>query len=167
MRSTAVERRSDAARVALSHFARGGYDGTAVSAIASELGVSQPYLFKLFTSKSALFLECVNLCYDMIERNAISALEAASEHGRVPSLDDIGDAYRQSIADTELLMFQLQAWAASGAHPEIKAVVAARFVRSLELGREMTGSSADEMNELFARGARLVVTSALGIGLLT
>ncbi|CAD6004782.1 TetR/AcrR family transcriptional regulator [Agreia sp. COWG] len=166
MRSTAVERRSDASRVALSHFARGGYDGTAVSAIAAELGVSQPYLFKLFASKSALFVACVHLCYDMIEQNAVDSLDAAAADGRTPTLDDIGAAYRQSIADSDLLMFQLQAWAASGAHPEIKAVVAERFVHSLELGRKLTGSSADQMNDVFARGTRLVVTSVLGIELL-
>lgn len=166
MRSTADARRSDAAREALSHFARGGFDGTPVGAVAAALGVSQPYLFKLFGSKTGLFVACVELCYDLIETHARARLAESEAAGRPGSLDDIGQAFRHTIAEADLLRFQLQAWAASATHPEIRQVVAARFTRSLELSRELTGASADEVNEMFARGARLVVSTALDIDLL-
>ncbi|MFB2556826.1 TetR/AcrR family transcriptional regulator [Herbiconiux liangxiaofengii] len=169
MRSTAGARRSDAAREALGHFARGGFDGTPVSAVADALGVSQPYLFKLFGSKTGLFVACVELCYDLIEANARARLAAAEAEGRAGSLDDIGDAFRTTIADADLLAFQLQAWAASASHPgqpEIREVVSRRLRSSLELSRELTGATADEVNEMFARGTRLVVTTALDIRLL-
>ncbi|MCS5716110.1 TetR/AcrR family transcriptional regulator [Herbiconiux sp. CPCC 205716] len=167
MRSTAEARRSEAAREAMTQFARGGYDGTPVGVVAEALGVSQPYLFKLFGSKTGLFIACVELCYDLIEQNARARLAERAAAGHPGTLDDIGYAFRHTIAEADLLRFQLQAWAASATHPEIRTVVAARFSRSLELSRELTGASADEVNEMFARGARLVVSTALGIELLS
>ncbi|AXH34861.1 TetR/AcrR family transcriptional regulator [Humibacter sp. BT305] len=166
MTTKADQRRLEATREAFSHFARGGYDGTPVSAVADALGVSQPYLFKLFTSKMGLFVACVELCYDLIEANARVRLDQAVAEGRPGSLDDIGAAFQTTIAEADLLRFQLQAWAASATHPRIREVVARRLHRSLELSRELTGASADEVNDMFARGTRLVVRTAVGLELL-
>ncbi|WP_406530887.1 helix-turn-helix domain-containing protein, partial [Streptomyces sp. I8-5] len=58
-RMSAEERRESVIRAAITEFARGGYSATSTEAIAKRVGVSQPYLFRLFPSKQAMFLAAV------------------------------------------------------------------------------------------------------------
>ncbi|MFD5148334.1 helix-turn-helix domain-containing protein, partial [Streptomyces sp. NPDC058401] len=55
MRLSADERRETVLRAAIAEFATGGYHGTSTETIARRVGVSQPYLFRLFPTKRALF----------------------------------------------------------------------------------------------------------------
>ena len=59
VRMSAAERRESVIRAAMSEFARGGYSGTSTEVIANRVGVSQPYLFRLFPGKKAIFLAAV------------------------------------------------------------------------------------------------------------
>lgn len=59
---SAEERRESVIRAATSEFARGGYHGTSTEAIARRVGVSQPYLFRLFPGKKAIFLAASERC---------------------------------------------------------------------------------------------------------
>ena len=56
MRMTAEDRRADVLRVAVHEFAKRGYQGTSTEDVARAAGISQPYLFKMFPTKKALFL---------------------------------------------------------------------------------------------------------------
>lgn len=62
VRMSAEERRESVIRAAITEFARGGYDGTSTEAIAKRVGVSQPYLFRLFKNKQELFLAAATRC---------------------------------------------------------------------------------------------------------
>ncbi|NEA24749.1 helix-turn-helix transcriptional regulator, partial [Actinomadura bangladeshensis] len=64
---SAAQRRELAIRAAMAEFAHGGYDGTSTWSIARRIGVSQPYMFRLFPSKHALFLAAAERCFDDIE----------------------------------------------------------------------------------------------------
>ena len=44
---------------ATAEFAHGGLDGTSTDDIATRVGISQPYLFRLFRTKKELFLAVV------------------------------------------------------------------------------------------------------------
>jgi AcrR family transcriptional regulator len=55
-RISAQERRESAIRAAVAEFALGGYYGTSVAVIAKRVGVTQPYLFRLFPDKKAIFV---------------------------------------------------------------------------------------------------------------
>jgi len=55
------ERRAEVVEAAIKAFAVGGYAGTSTEEIARLAGVSQPYLFRLFGSKQALFLATVGV----------------------------------------------------------------------------------------------------------
>jgi AcrR family transcriptional regulator len=61
---SAAERREAVLRAARIEFGAGGYAGTGTESIARRAGVSQPYLFRLFPSKKALFLATVDRCFD-------------------------------------------------------------------------------------------------------
>mgnify|MGYP006170551165 CR=1 FL=1 len=76
---SAEERRESVIRAAMSEFARGGYHGTSTEAIAKRVGVSQPYLFRLFPGKKAIFLAASARCLEDTRK----VFEKASEglHG--------------------------------------------------------------------------------------
>ena len=55
-RMTASQRRETVLQAALVEFAARGADGASTKDIAQRAGISQPYLFRLFPTKKALFL---------------------------------------------------------------------------------------------------------------
>src|ERR1700684_2508342 len=59
VRGSADERREDVLKAAMIEFAKGGLDGTSTDAIARRAGISQPYLFRLYATKRALFVAAV------------------------------------------------------------------------------------------------------------
>ena len=62
-RRTADERRAEILDAARSAFADTGLDGTSTETIAERVGISQPYLFRLFGTKKQLFLAAVEACF--------------------------------------------------------------------------------------------------------
>ena len=66
-RMSADERREAVLDAAMIEFGLGGYVGTSTESIARRVGVSQPYLFRLFPSKKAIFLAAVERCFDRIQ----------------------------------------------------------------------------------------------------
>ncbi|WP_395571996.1 TetR/AcrR family transcriptional regulator [Streptomyces sp. BK79] len=108
VRMSAEERRESVIRAATSEFARGGYYGTSTEAIAKRVGVSQPYLFRLFPGKKAIFLAVAERCL----RDMRKVFEAASEglHGE-EALQAMAEAYTRLISEQpEKLQMQLQVY---------------------------------------------------------
>src|SRR5258708_38004839 len=121
-RHTADERRAEVLKAAVAEFALHGLHGTSTEAIAKRIGISQPYIFRLFPSKKDLFLAAVDQCFDRVEtafRNAADGSPTIPEpHAhRLPSpvearLHAMGHAYLRLLAKREVLLFQMQADAA-------------------------------------------------------
>ncbi|SBT90735.1 transcriptional regulator, TetR family [Streptomyces sp. DI166] len=115
-RMSAEERRESVVRAAISEFARGGYHGTSTEAIAKRVGVSQPYLFRLFPGKKAIFLAAAERCLE----ETVRTFEEASEglHGE-EALLSMANAYTKVIAEhPERLLMQMQMYVAVGAAAE-------------------------------------------------
>ncbi|MGJ5804432.1 TetR/AcrR family transcriptional regulator [Streptomyces europaeiscabiei] len=55
-RTGALERRESVIRAAITEFAIAGYHGTITAAIVKRVGVTQPYLFRLFADKKTIFV---------------------------------------------------------------------------------------------------------------
>lgn len=157
---TADERKSAVLAVALKAFARDGYGGTSTEAIAEAAGISQPYLFRLFGTKKELFLATVALgC-----RAIIRTFELASEgHEGEAALEAMGIAYAPLISDRDLLLIQLQGYAASG-DPEIRAFVSESFRGIVDYVARRTGLGPQPVREFFAMGMLCNVLSALDLG---
>lgn len=47
-------------KVAVSHFARNGYDGASLNDIAAEVGIKKPSIYSHYKNKEDLFLQCVH-----------------------------------------------------------------------------------------------------------
>src|ERR1700724_602368 len=117
-RSTAQERRGELVTAALSEFAVGGMHGTSTEAIARRAGISHAYLFRLFGTKKQLFIACVALCFRRVLDTFAAAAVGATPQER---LDAMGRAYREMLADRELLLAQMQLYAACS-DPELREI---------------------------------------------
>jgi len=106
VRMSADERRESVIRAATTEFARGGYYGTSTEAIAKRVGVSQPYLFRLFPGKKALFLAVSQRC---MEDTIRTFEEAAKGLEGEEALRAMANAYTKVIAEQpERLLMQMQ-----------------------------------------------------------
>jgi AcrR family transcriptional regulator len=159
---TADERKGAVLAVALKAFARDGLGGTSTETIAEAAGISQPYLFRLFGTKKQLFLETVALgCRAIIRTFGQASKGLEGEE----ALQAMGEAYTPLIGDRDVLLIQLQGYAASG-DPEIRAFVSSRFREIVEFVAERTGLGAQPLREFFAMGMLCNVISALDLGTL-
>jgi AcrR family transcriptional regulator len=156
-RLSAAERREALVAAAVHHFAQTGLHGTAVSAITDDVGITQPYAFSLFGTKKGLFLAAVEHGFDRVEeafRAAAASVEPAERR------QAMGRAYDELLADRDLLLVQLQAYAACG-DPEVREVVRARYRQLYELLRERLGDDREELADFFAHGMLLNVAAAM------
>ncbi|MGW1952339.1 TetR/AcrR family transcriptional regulator [Streptomyces sp. NPDC001920] len=116
VRMSAEERRESVIRAAMAEFARGGYHGTSTEAIAKRVGVSQPYLFRLFPGKKAIFLAAAERCVEDTIRMFAEASEGLEGE---EALHAMGDAYRKVVSEQpERLMMQMQMYLAVAAADE-------------------------------------------------
>jgi AcrR family transcriptional regulator len=107
---SAEDRREQVIREAVTVFARHGYEGATTAQIAERVGVSQPYLFRLFPTKKDLFLAAS-------ERNMQDTMrlmrEAAGGKTGYEALGEMGHAYQEMLqTNREWLLMQLQSFAA-------------------------------------------------------
>lgn len=106
---SADERRESVIRAAITEFARGGYNGTSTEAIAKRVGVSQPYLFRLFKNKRELFLAAALRC---MEETPQAFTKALKEHPDMPPVKVMAAAYLRLIDDRDMLLMQMQTYVA-------------------------------------------------------
>jgi AcrR family transcriptional regulator len=112
-RLTAAERREDVLAAAIAAFAKTGYHGTPTEAIAKRAGISHAYLFRLYGTKKELFLACVERGFDRVTETFRGAAANPPADAATP-LEAMGRAYVEMLADRELLLLQLQGYAAAG-----------------------------------------------------
>src|SRR5690348_12148174 len=109
-RMKAAERREMVLAAAQIEFGANGLQGASTEAIARRVGVSQPYLFRLFPSKKAIFLAAVEQCYDRLATRFAAAGEGLTGE---PALEAMGRSYNELLDNREMLQMQLQMWAAA------------------------------------------------------
>ncbi|MFH8338957.1 TetR/AcrR family transcriptional regulator [Streptomyces sp. AM6-12] len=116
VRMSAEERRESVIRAATEEFGRGGYYGTSTEAIAKRVGVSQPYLFRLFPGKRAIFLAAAERCVE----DTIRMFEQATEGLEGDeALHAMAEAYTRAMAEQPArLMMQMQMYLAVAAAEE-------------------------------------------------
>ncbi|MFF9766831.1 TetR/AcrR family transcriptional regulator [Streptomyces sp. NPDC053086] len=164
-RMSADERRESVIRAAMAEFARGGYHGTSTEAIARRVGVSQPYLFRLFPGKKAIFLAAAERCVD----DTIRTFEAASEGLRgEEALHAMANAYTRVIAERpERLMMQMQMYVAVAAAEEegdreFGESVRAGWMRLWDTVHLPLGADVDETTTFLAYGMLINCLVAMG-----
>src|SRR3954464_4385092 len=103
-RMSAEDRRADLLLAAAEAFAPGGVAGASTESIARRAGISQPYLFRLFPTKKALFLAVVDRSFNEVgARFERAAKGLAGEE----ALEAMGESYNGYLAERDQLLFQL------------------------------------------------------------
>ncbi|MCS3852440.1 TetR/AcrR family transcriptional regulator [Tsukamurella ocularis] len=105
--------------IAAVHFARDGYAGASIEAIASEAGVSTPYVYKSFAGKAGLFAEAFQSVMSDLTDGMVAAAEGATG---TAGLVAMGRHYKKLVQDRSPLVLKLQAFAAAD-NPELTAAV--------------------------------------------
>lgn len=158
-RMSAEDRREQVLEAAMSEFAQGGLHAVSTEAIAARVGVSQPYLFKMFGTKKELFRAAIERRSDQIEQTFRDAAAAAGEGE--PKLAAMGAAYSQLLsADPDALRCQLHAWAASG-DPEIRETAQRGYARIWQTIKAVSGEDEDTVRDFMAKGMLLTVAASL------
>jgi AcrR family transcriptional regulator len=159
-RHTAHERREAIIGAAMIEFAETGLAGTSTETIARRVGISQPYLFRLFGTKKELFLAAVERCFAETMDTFRTAARGATD-GK-DALRRMGDAYVVLISDRVRLRLQMQAYAACD-DPDVRRVVQRGFGELTGLILGISGESGEVISLFIAKGMLLNVLASMDV----
>ncbi|WP_202929825.1 MULTISPECIES: TetR/AcrR family transcriptional regulator [Streptomyces] len=165
VRMSADERRESVVRAAMEEFGRGGYYGTSTETIAKRVGVSQPYLFRLFPGKRAIFLAAAERCVEDTIRMFAEATEGLEGEA---ALDAMAEAYTTAIVEQpSRLMMQMQMFLAVAAAEEegdreFGAAVRAGWMRLWDTVDLPLGACVKNTTEFMAYGMLINTLVAMG-----
>jgi AcrR family transcriptional regulator len=159
-RKSATERRDEILEAALVEFAAHGLDGGSTEAIARAVGISQPYVFRLFGTKKRLFMATVERCL----RGTLEMFHTASAGLKgEEALNAIGEAYWERLAhDPVYLHAQMQSYAACD-DAEIREVVRRGFGELVEYAQRVSGVPSERIAHFFAKGMLLNVIGSMDL----
>jgi len=159
-RMSAEERRETVLAAAVAEFARGGLDGTSTETIARRAGISQPYLFRLFPTKKALFLAVVADCF---ARLVTMARDAADGRTNQEAMEEFASSYtRLLLEDRTYLLVQLHAYAACD-DEDVREVTRRGFRELWATIEAVSGVPPEEVRDFFAHGMLLNVAAAMDL----
>ncbi len=158
-RMPAAERRELVLEAAVAEFAAHGLAGPSTEEVAHRAGISQPYLFRLFPTKKALFLALVERCFRRVE-DAFTA--AAGDLTGDEALTAMADQYERLLDDRTLLLLQMQIYAACG-DPEIRDATRVGFKHLWEMVERITGLPFQTVVDFFAVGMLMNVAAAMDL----
>ncbi len=158
-RMPAAERRELVLDAAVADFAVHGLAGTSTEDVARRAGISQPYLFRLFPTKKALFIELVERCFRRV-REAFAA--AAEDLTGEEAMMAMAREYERLLEDRTLLLLQMQAYAACG-DPEIRDATRTGYKRLWEQTERLTGLPFQTVVDFFSVGMLMNVAAAMDL----
>ncbi|MBL1075730.1 TetR/AcrR family transcriptional regulator [Nocardia sp. 2] len=160
--STSDVRREAVLDAAITDFAKSGYRGTSINTVAVTAGISPAYVFKLFPSKTELFVAAIDRCYELVEQSLAKGAARTPDGDAEQILYEMGGAYAELIGDKSLLMLQVHAQSAADV-PEIAEAVRRGLRRVTEYAQRRSGGSDAQVQRFMAYGqlCHLIVTLGL------
>ncbi|MEV0847747.1 helix-turn-helix domain-containing protein [Streptomyces sp. NPDC049954] len=168
VRMSAGERRESAVRAAVVEFAERGYDGTSTESIARRVGVSQPYLFRLFKNKKALFLAAAQHCVGETQRVFQVAGEGLEGEVGEVAVAAMGRAYQELLAEQpEVVQMYLQIYGAAAAakasgDEELAEALRRAWADLFDCVVELHGGDVGEATQFLAYG--MLVNNLVALG---
>ena len=163
-RLTAVERRESILDAAVEEIATRGFAGATTGDIARRAGISQPYVFRFFSTKKALALAVIDRCISRI----LAGWENAAPKPGETRLQTLGRTYVESLPERRSeLMVHLHAYA-SADDPEIAAAMRHHLSRIFRYAIHQ--AERDGVEDPHARAAEFIsrgflINAAMAIGL--
>lgn len=166
-RLSGPERKQAVVDTACRVFAKGSYHGSTTAQIARETGVSEPVLYRHFSSKRELYVACLDAVWERVR----SLWEKAIEREEDPAnwVKAIGKAYLEARAAARIVLVDLwiQALTEAADDPEIRRALRAQV-------REVHDFVADVIRRSQAAGGVIAERDAdaeawifISLGLLT
>ena len=159
-RMSGQDRREQVLRIAAEEFAAGGLHGTSAEVIARRAGITQAYVFRMFGTKKALFIDVVMAAFG---RMTDGMRDAARGRTGLDALALMGAQYNELLADRTALLLQLQGFAACG-DGEVRDAVRGGFARMWQTVSEVTGLAPVTVKAFLAFGMLLNSNAALQAG---
>jgi AcrR family transcriptional regulator len=159
-RISAEERREIVVEVASEEFAKRGLHGTPTQDIAERAGISHAYLFRLFPTKTDLFIAVTERCFQVITE-AFAKAAKGTEPGE-ERLHAMGDAYIDLLADRTRLLGQLQSYSACD-EPRVRKIVQRGWEELYSFVERESGVGGEELRAFFATGMLITVAAAVDL----
>ena len=161
---TAEERRESVIRAAMIEFAERGFHGTSTQSIADRVGVSQPYLFRIFPDKRAIFAAAARRCMEDVRDTFVNASEGLQGEA---AADAMGLAYKDLITDRSRLMMQMQMYVSTTAaeaagDTEVGETVRAMWTELWDTVAERAQMTEEQTGAFFAHGMLINALVAMG-----
>ena len=157
------ERRQAVVAAAIDCFAQKGFYGTTTHEIAKWVGISQPYLYRLYPNKEALFAAAVDHVSVVMTETLVAhspapgPVQPASE----AALEAARGAYAALVADRSILRFLMHANCAVG-EPLVEQAVRRCYAKQVETVRRLLGDD-DAVRRWFGAGMLDNVVAVLGL----
>jgi AcrR family transcriptional regulator len=158
-RMSGPERRAQVLGIAEGEFANHGLHGASIEAIAHAAGITQAYVFRMFGTKKALFLELVGAAFDRFTDGMSQAAKGARG---LDALALMGAQYYELLADRTTLLLQLQGFAACG-DSEVRDLVRTRLARMWDTVADTAGVDPVTVKSFLAFGMLLNNVAALDV----
>lgn len=155
------ERREIVLRESIPVFARYGFEGATTAEIAKRAGVTQPYVFKLFGSKKALFIEA---CERNMRTTELQMRESAGGKTGEDAMEAMGAAYFARMEnDRDSLLLQMQQYAACH-DPDVQHTVRTCMESIWNMVVEISGMPLESVAVFIAKGMMCNVLAAASDG---
>ncbi len=153
------ERRAQVLALAAEEFASHGLHGASTEVIARRAEITQAYVFRIFGTKKALFLEVVKAAFGRV---CDGMYAAADDETGLDALTRMGAQYYELLADRTGLLLQLQAFAACG-DEEVREAVRGQMAQLWETVSGVSGLDPVTVKSFLAYGMLLNNAAALQI----
>ncbi|QSQ17913.1 TetR/AcrR family transcriptional regulator [Myxococcus landrumensis] len=153
------ERRRAVVAAAIKCFAEKGFYGTTTHEIAELVGISQPYLYRLYSNKEALFVAAVDHVSVVMADTLVSHSRDMRDGGG--AFDNVRRAYATLVADRTILRFLMQANCAVG-ETLVGEAVRRCYAKQVDIVRQMLGND-DAVRRWFGAGMLDNVVAVLGL----
>lgn len=146
---------------AMHEYGRAGMHATSVEVIAERAGVSQPYIFRLFGTKTDLIVAAIELHTSQLRDAFRTAVEQRDPESS--PLEAMALAYLGFVNDdVDSLRCQLHTWAAAS-DPALQDVARRTYREVWEEIAQLSGASADEVRDFMGHGMLLTVLASLDL----
>ena len=157
-RKSAEQRRDEILDAAVEEFSARGLRGASVEDVAEKVGVSQPYVYKLFGTKKQFFLAAMR----RVRGRIMEAFRRAADSDPDNALEAMSRSYDPSLFGRRERLMLLQGFAASD-DEEIREAVGEGYAELWRFVSQTSGASEQEVRNFFAMGMLLTVDAAIGL----
>jgi AcrR family transcriptional regulator len=157
-RLSAEARRTTILDAAVAEFAAFGFHGASTERIAAAVGISQPYIFRLFGTKKELFIATVERTIADMK----AALRVAVAADAADPLAAVSDAIIAMMYRRDQYVLLLQGFATT-IDPDMMAMGRTYLADMYAYVAEVTGLNETQLQEHFAYGMLFIVAAALDL----